>query len=467
VSVCRALLGIGLVLLLVGAPAGRAAPERAQRAGLEVARTFSLAGTHPLALAVYEGGDKLFVADDDGGNLLVLDGATGARLGSVAVGGAVFHLAVDESQGKVYAASDVSCCTTGITPGTGLISVVDARTHAVRARINPGRQGNLSAFVLVGDEPRDRVYVSFYSGIGVIDAATDTYRTIHATDDIYDAAAIDTRRNKVYFVHYRDNRIVVVDGATFAIDVIDLGRTGARGPLDIAMNDVENQLYLTMLHVPGQAEMAVLTLDLDTGAGRFAGRDDLEPLVFNSSTNRLFAGVQVGERGAIIEGRTGELTPIALGDAGFGAGAVRESTDNAYFASQTQTFAVSGGGRCSEGVSARVEERGGLVASSVAINQRTGRVFVSNDDEAGRIMVIQDAPLRCASRRCVVPSVRGRSLASARSAIVRAGCSVGTVRRTHSTAVRSGRVISQRPRAGARLAARAKIDLVVSKGPRR
>jgi uncharacterized delta-60 repeat protein len=67
---------------------------------------------------------------------------------------------------------------------------------------------------------------------------------------------------------------------------------------------------------------------------------------------------------------------------------------------------------------------------------------------------------------CVVPAVRGRKLAAARTRLGRANCRVGKVKRRYSATVRRGRVISQRPRVGARLAELAKVDLVVSRGRR-
>jgi PASTA domain len=65
---------------------------------------------------------------------------------------------------------------------------------------------------------------------------------------------------------------------------------------------------------------------------------------------------------------------------------------------------------------------------------------------------------------CVVPNVRGRTLASARIALGRANCAVGRITRRASTTVPKGRVISTAPRAGARLASRARVSLVVSSG---
>jgi hypothetical protein len=70
-------------------------------------------------------------------------------------------------------------------------------------------------------------------------------------------------------------------------------------------------------------------------------------------------------------------------------------------------------------------------------------------------------------RRCVVPKLRGKTLRAARVAIRRGSCRMGRVQRRFSSTVKAGRVVAQRPRAGARLAANARVHLVVSKGKRR
>jgi hypothetical protein len=70
-------------------------------------------------------------------------------------------------------------------------------------------------------------------------------------------------------------------------------------------------------------------------------------------------------------------------------------------------------------------------------------------------------------RRCVVPNLRGKTLRAARAAIRRGSCRMGRVRRRFSNRVKAGRVVAQRPRAGARLAANARVHVVVSKGKRR
>jgi uncharacterized delta-60 repeat protein len=68
---------------------------------------------------------------------------------------------------------------------------------------------------------------------------------------------------------------------------------------------------------------------------------------------------------------------------------------------------------------------------------------------------------------CVVPNVKRKPLDAARQAIGKAGCAAGKVTKAFSTKIAKGRVISQKPRAGARVATGTRVSLVVSKGKRR
>jgi len=65
---------------------------------------------------------------------------------------------------------------------------------------------------------------------------------------------------------------------------------------------------------------------------------------------------------------------------------------------------------------------------------------------------------------CVVPNVRGLTLAAARTAIHAGHCAVGTVKRLASNTVPSGKVISQTPAPGRYVRAGSKVNLKVSRG---
>ena len=67
---------------------------------------------------------------------------------------------------------------------------------------------------------------------------------------------------------------------------------------------------------------------------------------------------------------------------------------------------------------------------------------------------------------CKVPKVVGKTLATAKLALKNRHCRAGKVSRAYSAKTKKGRVSSQSRRAGRVLAANAKINLVVSRGPR-
>lgn len=69
-----------------------------------------------------------------------------------------------------------------------------------------------------------------------------------------------------------------------------------------------------------------------------------------------------------------------------------------------------------------------------------------------------------AQKQCLVPKVVGLQLVAARVYVQASGCRVGRVVRVGSVIVPRRRVIAQRPRAGRRVPAEARVDLVVSAG---
>jgi beta-lactam-binding protein with PASTA domain len=71
------------------------------------------------------------------------------------------------------------------------------------------------------------------------------------------------------------------------------------------------------------------------------------------------------------------------------------------------------------------------------------------------------------SKLCIVPNVKGKTLAAARRALKAHDCRLGKIKRAFSKRVKKGRVISQKPRAHRHLAAGAKVALTLSKGKQR
>lgn len=84
---------------------------------------------------------------------------------------------------------------------------------------------------------------------------------------------------------------------------------------------------------------------------------------------------------------------------------------------------------------------------------------------AGGTTVAESAP-RVVAQACIVPSLRGATLAAGRRRLARAHCALGKVTRAFSSSVRAGRVIRSSPAAKTNRAAGAKVGVQVSKGRR-
>ena len=72
-----------------------------------------------------------------------------------------------------------------------------------------------------------------------------------------------------------------------------------------------------------------------------------------------------------------------------------------------------------------------------------------------------------AQARCVVPNVRGKTVAQARRMLASRRCVLGRVTRSYSSSVRTGRIIRQNRRPAARLPRGTRVNVVVSRGRRR
>jgi hypothetical protein len=92
-------------------------------------------------------------------------------------------------------------------------------------------------------------------------------------------------------------------------------------------------------------------------------------------------------------------------------------------------------------------------------------------EDSGAIYVVfvprQAPPLRPPPPplRCLVPAVKGKTLARAKALLKAQLCGIGRITRVAGKA-KAGIVLSQRPRAGTSLRPNAKVSLVVSRGRR-
>jgi YVTN family beta-propeller protein len=347
-----------------------AAPLGAQT----VVGTISRSGMKPSAVAVYETGDKVFIADQTTGNLYIYDGTTLADLGFIYVG-TVGRMVVDETYGKLYA-------TVGTALTDAKVVAVNAATGVSLGEVVP--YGS-TTYLLAHDPGLAKVYTVNFGSLYQIDVATDTTASVALDSASY--AAGDLKVNPVTHEVFIgpmtwDVALQVVDGVTMAKSTAPI--IGAFCGLGV--NWTENKVY--------RADCSggpYTFLDRDTGVvSSIAANNDATTFAFNSSSNRLYTSSEVDGFLTIIEGSTDAFLNLGMFVATTGLG-FRLSTNHVYYAGSTFIAVLDDTTQLIEMIPIGNLPPGGLLIQEVAVNQTTGRVFVINDGNAlNFVTVVQD-----------------------------------------------------------------------------
>ena len=69
--------------------------------------------------------------------------------------------------------------------------------------------------------------------------------------------------------------------------------------------------------------------------------------------------------------------------------------------------------------------------------------------------------------KCKVPSLKGKTLSAATAALTSANCTLGTVKKKHSSAIPKGSVIKSSPKGGSKRKAGTAVNLTVSSGKKK
>jgi uncharacterized delta-60 repeat protein len=241
--------------------------------------------------------------------------------------------------------------------------------------------------------------------------------------------------------------------------VIDVARYNTDGSLDpdfdgdgrvVSTPGTDNGAFAVITQPDGRVVVAGF-VDFDLALVRYTASGSLD------SSFGLGGGVARGSRGAaydLVRQPDGKLAAV---------GAVGSEFAVARFTTSGTLDRSFYGGAISTDFGAYD------TAEAVAL-QSNGKIVAggSSAEIANGFTTAEDSALARYLGRppCKVPNVRGRKLAVARSAITKAHCRLGKVRRRASQTVKPGRVISQRPRAGKTLPNWSRVNLVVSRGRR-
>jgi YVTN family beta-propeller protein len=150
------------------------------------------------AIALNRAANKAYVVDPGHNAVAILDVA-GHSAKSVSVGDDPVAIAFNPANNRVYVANNRG----------GTVSVLDGRTDAVVATLNVGKL----PYAIAANPGENKVYVSntFSNLLTIIDGVTNKTKTVQAGSA--DVIVVDSTRDKAYLLHYEDSSLTVVNGA--------------------------------------------------------------------------------------------------------------------------------------------------------------------------------------------------------------------------------------------------------------
>jgi YVTN family beta-propeller protein len=328
----------------------------------------------PTAIAVYEKGNKVCIADRTSGSLLIYDSTTLQELGAVSVGlASVTWMEVNETFGKLYAAA--------FSTVPSKIAVVDLDGM----KLLPPLEISLTFPRLGHDEGLDKLYVlhgEFYA----VDVATDSV-TIAASDvssGYYADIAVNPVTHEVFVCHLQFDALDIFNGETLARTTIP-GIAALGGEV----NYLENKLVLGYAKAGGfDFDMCVFDRNTNTIIPLPGIQNDASEFAFNPRGNRMYSNSEVNAIASIIEGSSNAffnlplLTPT-------GTPKVRLSTGHVYYPGRNYIGVLDDATQLFEIIPIADPAPNSILYDEASINQTTGRVFVTGAG-LNYVTVLQD-----------------------------------------------------------------------------
>lgn len=435
-----------------------------------------VAGTGPRGLAISPDGKSVYVANLSSANISQYDVGAGGVLAAktpATIGGtsAAIALAVSPDGKSLYAANEGNEAVTeydigaggllapkpvaavtapaGSTPESLVVSPDGKSVYVVEMASSKVAQYDVGAGGQLVAKPTVRIAAgTFPSGIAISPDGNSVYVT--ATNNVleYDVgaggalapkatASIPAGTGPQAIVVSPDGRSAYVpNGGSANVSQYDIGAGGALSAKTTA------------------------TIAAGTGPLAVAISPDQGPLAAFTTSSAL-AGVPVTFDGSGSSDPDGTVVRFDwnFGD-GTSAANVGAAPTHVYAAAGTftATLTVTDDAGCS-GALVFTGQTASCAGSPGASTTRTVSVAPGPKDAAP-----PGALPKKAAVRCVVPKLKGKTLAGAKKSLKHAHCGLAKLVRHHSRTVRKGRVISQNHKAGGHFKAGTKIKLTLSRG---
>ena len=277
----RRAITIGMVLVL---PVLLTAPA----AALSVVRTITV-GAQPFGVAA--AGGQLYVANNGGSTVSIIDTASNSVIGSIAVGSGPGAVVVDGGRAYVGNFNDAT------------VSVVDTTTRSTIATLSPGGLG------LAVDPVLHRLYATSGARLTVFD--TDTLQAVAALNAPatggWWAVAVDATRHRVYLGDLGGGGITVVDGTSnSSVALIATGK-----PIRFALAVDPSASRLVAASDTAAATLWIVNTAMDAVIGTATVGDFPSHIVFDASHQAVITDLGSNDL-AVVDPASGAVTRTPL-----------------------------------------------------------------------------------------------------------------------------------------------------------
>jgi len=330
----------------------------------------------PKDVVVYEKGDKAFVADKTTKKIFIYNGTTNKEIGSIKIDlDEVTEMVVDEKYGKLYVCGEYR---------DKQIAVVDAEKNSLLGYIKLPSIGTFP--IIAHDEIIHKVYVLFVgveSGLIQIDVASDAVIQIpNISGAAYSEIAVNPVTHEVYIVNLKLN---IVNGLTLSHFEVP----GIIG-LGLGINHLENKAYIGCYNF-NKGPYRIGVYDRSRGTKKpLNPENDALQFAFNPSSNRMYTSSEVDWVLSIIDGKSDSIFNMPF-ESPARDPKVRYQTNHVYYAGMDYIAVLNDSTQLVEIIPVENKKKSGIAIQEIAINQKSGRVYVINDGYGlNFVTVIQD-----------------------------------------------------------------------------
>jgi len=243
-------------------------------------------GTNPIGVGVNPTTNKIYVANWNSNDVSVIDGATDTVITGpgypIPVGTRPWGVGVNPTTNKIYVANEVG----------NTVSVIDGATDTVTTTVGVGTNPEA-----VGVNPTtNKIYVAnrLSDDVSVIDGATDTVSTTVGVGTDPCAVGVNPATNKIYAANWTNDNVSVIDGAT---DTVSKTVGVRNSPQGVGVNPTTNKIYVAnwtsddVSVIDGATDTVSTTVGVGTGP---------QGVGVNPTTNKIYVANLVSNNVSVI-----------------------------------------------------------------------------------------------------------------------------------------------------------------------